>query len=231
MSPDGNHFYVTSGSDDAVVVFNRNLGTGMLTLNDAITVFSSNVGLPVELVSFEGKADGSRVALGWRTSTETNNAGFEIQTRTDGQTWRGIGYVEGHGTTVEAQSYSFITEDLVPGRHQFRLRQIDLDGSVEFSGTIEVAIEVPGTHHLSEAYPNPFNPGTQFTLVMAKAQDVRFEVFDINGRRIKTLHQGMLAENTPYEVRFEADDLPGGLYVIRVMGENFVDTRQVTLVK
>jgi hypothetical protein len=57
------------------------------------------------------------------------------------------------------------------------------------------------------------------------------EVFDVTGRLVQTLHEGVLAENIQYPFRFEADGLPGGMYVVRATGENFVETQQVMLAK
>jgi hypothetical protein len=187
--------------------------------------------LPVELVSFNSEVSGSKVTLTWQTASETNNAGFQIESRTDEQPWRQIGFVNGRGSTTEAQSYSFNTGDLTPGSYQFRLKQTDYDGSFEISSVVEVVVDVPGTHVLLPAYPNPFNPSTRLTLVVAREQNVRLEVYDVTGRHVRTLHNGMLAENTQHQFRFEADDLPGGMYVIKAIGENFTETQHVTLVK
>jgi hypothetical protein len=76
--------------------------------------------LPVELTSFEVRLDGDAVQLRWTTASETNNAGFEV-----------LHFVEGHGTTTEAQTYGFTAEELSAGRYVFRLRQIDYDGAFD----------------------------------------------------------------------------------------------------
>ena len=94
-----------------------------------------------------------------------------------------------------------------------------------------MTIEVPGTHALLPAYPNPFNPSTQFSLVVATEQQVRLDVYDVSGRHIQTMHEGMLSANVQHAFRFEADDLPGGLYVIRAVGETFSDSHKVMLAK
>jgi hypothetical protein len=72
---------------------------------------------------------------------------------------------------------------------------------------------------------------TQFSLVVAHEQHVSLDVYDVTGHHITTLYEGLIAENRPHLFRFEAADLPGGLYMIRATGENFVETQQVTLVK
>ena len=131
---------------------------------EAIDNFSmSDTPIPVELVSFDAVVNGTDVSLSWATVSETNNAGFEVQTLS-GENWNALAFVQGNGTTTEAQTYRFTAEDNAVGTHTFRLKQIDFDGAFEYSDELEVAVETPGTHLLTSAYPNPFNPQSQFTL-------------------------------------------------------------------
>lgn len=89
------------------------------------------------------------------------------------------------------QYYQFLTEKLAPGRHQFRLKQIDLDGSFTFSDALEVNVTIPGTFELSELFPNPFNPATSFTLAVVQEQPVQIEVIVARGRSVRTLFDGL----------------------------------------
>ena len=76
-------------------------------------------------------------------ATEKNNSGFVIErarlrsSNYDETSWERIGFVQGHGTTTEENSYSFIDENLKAGNYQYRLKQIDYDGSFEFSNIVE----------------------------------------------------------------------------------------------
>ncbi|MDX1440231.1 MAG: hypothetical protein R3284_10040, partial [Rubricoccaceae bacterium] len=83
--------------------------------------------VPVELTSFDAQVSGDDVVLSWETASETNNAGFEVQLK-QGNDWQVLGFVEGNGTTTEAQTYSYRAEDMDVGTHTFRLKQIDYDG-------------------------------------------------------------------------------------------------------
>jgi hypothetical protein len=82
---------------------------------------------------------------------------------------------------------------------------------------------------LSQAYPNPFSAKTQFTLSVDQSQRVRVEVFDLLGRRVATLHDGLVSARQPVQLTLEASNLPGGLYVYRATGDTFQVTRRVTL--
>ena len=186
--------------------------------------------LPVELTSFDALLSGNSAVLSWETSSELNNAGFEVQKRVNGE-FASIGYVAGNGTTNEAQSYSFTTGALAAGNHAFRLKQIDFDGTFAYSDevSVDVALETPAL--LSRAYPNPFNPQTQFTLTIARQQEVTIQVFDMLGRQVQTLYQGDLAPSEAHQFTFQASSLPSGRYFIRAVGEYFNNTQTVTLLK
>ena len=193
-------------------------------------LFLDEAELPVELTAFTATAAGADVLLSWQTAAETNNAGFEIEQRRAGA-WARIGFVEGHGTTLEPQRYHHRVEELSAGTYRFRLKQVDFDGAFAYSPEVEVAVGVPGAFHLSAAYPNPFNPETQFTLQLAQAQHVAVAVYDAVGRQVALLHEGPLEGGQTHRFRFTAAALPSGIYLVRVVGEQFSAARQVVLMK
>lgn len=191
--------------------------------------------LPVELVAFDALLEGTTVTLTWETASETNNAGFQVERleafHDEASTWRNTAFVEGHGTTTAAQTYTYRLPDLAPGRHRFRLKQIDYDGGFEYSPEVEVFVEVAGGYHFSENYPNPFNPTTSFTLILSHDQQVLIEIFDLLGRRVALLHEGTLVGEETHAFHFDASALSSGIYLIRAIGETFATTRPITLAK
>lgn len=194
-------------------------------------VACSNLALPVELTTFDALAAGHDVLLNWETASEVNNAGFEVEHRYFDGPFEHINFVEGYGTTNQPKTYTFRAEQLEAGRHYFRLKQVDYDGTFEYSPEIEVSVELPGTFELSNVYPNPFNPQAQFSLIVARAQQARVEVYDAQGRRVALLHNGTVEANELYRFTFDAHTLPSGLYLVRVLGETFMDTRSAVLMK
>ena len=186
--------------------------------------------IPVELVSFDAHTNGSDVVLAWETASETNNAGFEVQLK-NGDDWSVLGFVEGQGTTTEAQTYTFTAAGIDVGTHTFRLKQIDFDGAFEYSDEVEATIEVIGTHQLSNAYPNPFNPTSQFTLAVARDQRVTAELYNVLGQRVATLFNGTIEANSTRIVQIDGSALASGAYIVRVTGETFADALRVTLTK
>lgn len=186
--------------------------------------------LPVELTSFTSLVQGSRAVLHWETASETNNAGFEVQQRINGE-YQAIGFVNGRGTTTEKQRYTFRTRNLAAGSHDFRLKQIDFDGTFAYSKSVTAQIALAGAADMEKAYPDPFNPQTQFNLTIAREQNVTIAVYDMQGRLVQTLHQGALSPSEAHLFTFEAFNMPSGRYFIRAVGEFFNESQVVTLLK
>ena len=204
--------------------------TETITSFSTFTITDTFNPLPVELVSFDAVADFKDVILRWKTASETNNAGFEVQMAVD-DTFEALGYVEGNGTTLDPQQYQYRLTDLEAGNHVFRLKQIDFDGAFEYSPEVEIITQLPEVYALSPAYPNPFNPQTKFTLSVAREQQVRVEVYNLLGRRVALLFDGRLRAHQAHPFTFDASALPSGLYFYRATGQTFTATRKILLQK
>lgn len=196
--------------------------------------------LPVELVTFDALLDGDEVVLRWRTASETNNAGFEVQQRPpaeeteDDPEWRSTGFVEGMGTTATPQRYRHRVDELAPGHHVFRLKQVDFDGTFEYSPELEVVVATSDDYHLSPPYPNPLRgPGQRahFSLSVAQDQHVVVDVVDLLGRRVARLFEGTMTANRSKSFTFDADQLPTGMYQIRSRGAYFSASTSLVVVR
>lgn len=97
--------------------------------------------LPVELLSFTGKAVDEDVQLKWTTGSELDNDHFEIMRSDNGQAWSEIGRVPGSGTTTIPRNYSFTDSCPILGTNYYKLRQVDVDGESEDSHTISVDVD------------------------------------------------------------------------------------------
>jgi hypothetical protein len=186
--------------------------------------------LPVELADFRAVVSGEQAVLTWRTLSETNNDGFAVERRAAG-TFEQVGYVRGAGTSLEANDYRFRTEALSPGTHMFRLRQVDYDGTSSYSKEIEIDIALGSAYTLTRPYPNPAALSAVLELKVREAQHIRAEVFDYLGRRVETLHDGMVPANQPHRLVVDGSGLPSGAYFVHVVGRSFGTTRSVTVVK
>ncbi len=187
--------------------------------------------LPVELTAFEGTFKNGEVLLSWRTASEQNNAGFEIERSFDREAFTQIGFVRGAGTTTEAQSYTFTDRNSFNAEKvYYRLKQVDFDGQFEYSPIIEVNVSLPTKFALMQNYPNPFNPTTTIAYELPTRAKVLLKVYDMLGREVATLVNGEQTAGR-YAQPFNASGLSSGVYFYRLQAGNFVETKKMMLVK
>jgi hypothetical protein len=189
--------------------------------------------LPVELTSFEAQVKGEKVRLMWHTASETRNAGFDIQRQRSGVTgWTNVGFVEGHGTTAEPQTYSFVDESVpyVAGRLAYRLKQVDTDGTVTYSEEVEVLSDTPDQLALRGNFPNPFGVSTTIRYEVPIDGAIRLTVYDMLGRRVRTLINEE-QEAGRKEVVFNARGLSSGVYLLQLEANANTRTRKILIVR
>jgi Secretion system C-terminal sorting domain len=118
--------------------------------------------LPIELLYFRGKLQvNNQILLDWVTSSEQNNKGFEVQRIDKNGDWQIIAWVNGFGTTLEEQRYDLLDKNPFAGLNYYRLKQVDFDGTFEYSEVI--AIEVESRFNELEIFPNPTSGNLNFS--------------------------------------------------------------------
>ena len=190
------------------------------------------VELPVELVAFNANVTGKVVNISWQTATELNNRGFEVQRRSDKNTWQTVAFAKGKGTTTQSQSYSFsdnLDGLIASGKVYYRLKMIDYNGSYEYSTEVFVDL-LPKALDLAQNYPNPFNPSTTINWQSPVSGKQTLKVYDLLGNEVATL----VDENRnagSYEVEFNASHLASGVYLYRIQVGSYVQTKKMILMK
>jgi hypothetical protein len=186
---------------------------------------------PVELVSFNAEVKNNIVHLNWKTATEVNNYGFEIERSLDNEVWSKIGFVAGHGNSNSPKEYYFEDSKLSNNSYQYRLRQVDNDGSFAYSNIVKVNIDqLPNNFTLNQNYPNPFNPSTKISWQSPVSSRQTLKVYDIIGNEVATLVDEF-REAGNYEIDFNASQLTSGVYVYKITAGNFSDTKKMILSK
>jgi hypothetical protein len=190
--------------------------------------------IPVELTSFSANVNEGNVILNWSTATETNNQGFEVQRSLNGE-FVTVGFVQGNGTTTETKTYSYIDKNINDGSYSYRLKQVDFDGTFEYSNVVEVEILAPAEFNLAQNYPNPFNPSTMIAFNLAVDSKVSLNIFNVLGQEVATLINTNLVAGS-HQVNFDASSLNTGVYMYRIEaagidGTNFVDVKKMILTK
>ncbi len=222
------------------------LGSGNYSAIASFSTFSDFIvgnqdgPLPVELVSFKSVVKGTTVTLKWNTATEVDNYGFDIERSVinsgKAQNWEKIGFVQGAGNSNSPKEYSYSDKNLAGGKYMYRLKQVDTDGTFDYSPEVEGDIVIaPAAFALNQNYPNPFNPSTVITYQLPENSFVELQIYDILGNLISSLVNES-QEKGIYEVEFNATGLSGGIYLCRLNAEGngtrtFSAVKKLTLLK
>ena len=223
------------------------LGSGPFTLSSILplkaygTYIVGNDGvLPITLASFRGvSVRGKGVCLSWSTISEINNYGFEVErsVNMNGPYQTVSPLIQGHGTTNVPQSYTFTDESPVSGTAYYRLKQIDLDLTVEFFEPVAVSTaDVQGsesaqTFRLHQNYPNPFNPETEIQFAVDRTGPATVVVYNSIGQVVKTLYDGVAQTGQSYIVRFNGANFASGVYFCRLESMGKSDLRKMILMR
>jgi len=186
--------------------------------------------VPVELTLFAAVPKGNEIILSWSTATELNNLGFEIQRSIEGNEFFTIGFVNGHGTTTEQQNYTYTDKNLENGEYYYRLKQVDYDGSYEYSDVVEVDFAAFNSYLLEQNYPNPFNPTTTISFNVAEKSNVKISILNSIGEELaEVLNEEK--EAGYHQVEFNAANLPSGVYFYQLEAGEFISTKKMILLK
>ncbi|MEZ0543051.1 T9SS type A sorting domain-containing protein [Fibrella arboris] len=173
--------------------------------------------LPVNLLSFSAKASGLMASLDWATVSESTNAYFDVERSHDAQSFTRIGRVTGQGTTTARQQYSFTDETPVSGANYYRLKQIDTDGTFNYSPIRAVVIRANGELTLLG------NPVSNELILSGLIAGSTAELLDLTGQ-IRH-QQAVTADRMQVNVR----NLPSGTYLLRVVEPTGTLTKRVLI--
>ncbi len=197
--------------------------------------------VPVELTDFSSSITEDGVTLNWKTETETNNNGFEIERKKTADKdktteWNNMGFVPGHGTISIPSSYSFTDDKLSAGTYYYRLKQIDFNGDYKYSNEIKVNYSAPISYKLEQNFPNPFNPSTSIKYSISENSHVKISIYDMLGKLVETLVNKNETAGI-YSVKWNASNLAAGVYIYRIDAvsengnENFSSVKKMILLK
>lgn len=202
-----------------------------------VILFSGGIDVvPVELITLSAFIQEGKVNLKWSTASETNNSGFEIERTTalkkshQTEVWEKIGFEKGNGTTTNRSFYSFVDEFPPNGKLFYRLKQIDYDGTIEYSDVIELEVGTPLDYLLEQNFPNPFNPITTIRFTTPVSGIVKLSIFNSLGERIELLTNGFL-EAGFHKVNWDASNYSSGVYYYRLESNNYSSIKKMILLK
>jgi hypothetical protein len=224
---------VTGLSEATTYYFRMNVvdhGGNVAGLSNVASMWTT----PVELSSFVGRVTNENIVLlEWSTASESNNLGFHVERRLESADWQDVGFVKGVGTTSDQQYYTFSDVPGASGDWNYRLKQVDADGTIEYSDPITVSIATPQQFALAQNYPNPFNPETTITFEIPEAADgqMKLIIYDMLGRAVRTLVNEQALSGF-YNIKWDGTDDAGvqtssGVYVYRLVAGDFTATKKM----
>ena len=155
--------------------------------------------------------------------------GFEIE-RAQNDQWQKIEFLEGKGTTTEIQNYSFKDHNVVSGKYNYRLKQIDFDGTVNYSNIVDVELNGITSFSLEQNYPNPFNPSTKISWQATVSTHHVLKVYDVLGNEVATLVDAYKPAGS-FEIQFDAGSLSSGVYFYKLQAGDFTSLKKMLLTK
>ena len=163
--------------------------------------------LPVQLTSFTATRAASGVQVAWATASEKNSDHFVVERSLDGSTFASVTKVAAHGTTALSHTYASLDAAAPAALLYYRLRQVDLDGTVAYSPVVTVAATDGAIAEFALA-PNPARESVSFLTAAPTAYTVRNTL----GQLVRS---GTTAAGTN---SLPVSELPAGVYFFELHG-------------
>ncbi len=225
-------WYFISTSDSTVGIYLIRVYVG-LSADTASSHFAD-----VQVTDFVSSVGPGTVTLTWKSVSEKNNAGFNLLRQIQGNTsfaaiasYKTDDSLVGLGTSSIGKVYQFTDKQAsFDSTYLYLLQCESTDGTPEDLTTLSVTDNVPNTCDLLQNYPNPVNPTTKIVYQVTGTNHVTLRVYDVLGREIKTLVDEVKSPER-YEIKFDAGNLPSGVYFYRITAGSFSKTRKLVVVK
>ncbi|MFT6148930.1 MAG: hypothetical protein ACJAUH_001616 [Saprospiraceae bacterium] len=187
--------------------------------DDCGFVNSSPAVLPVEFTYVRAGVLNNSVKVEWETASELNNEVFFIERSVDGLTFTEIGNQQGAGTSLEVIQYSFIDVAPIAGVNYYRIRQVDFDGTMEYSAVVKA--EVAKSSFVVSINPTASSSQVQIILGETYKQDLNVAVYDALGRTI--MNSAINAGNNLLPI--DISNFTNGQYFVRLFNETETITK------
>lgn len=177
--------------------------------------------LPVELIDFNAIKENESVRLNWSTASEENNDYFEIEHSVNAVDFTTIGNINGAGNSSRISNYTFLDEHPVSGYNYYRLKQVDVDGSFQYSKIKSVYFEENQTKTTINIYPNPTTDFVNILFNNKSIQPINIEIIDVLGKVVDNIQNVNLPNGaTAYSINVAS--LSNGFYNIRIIQDQSI---------
>jgi hypothetical protein len=216
---------------------------GGITANGAWTLTEGTgqgIALPLALISFGARNLDGGVLVDWVSAPGIRTSQVELLRAPAEFPWE-LELVHAAQVTIGDDGGQAFDPTAVDGeRYVYQIRLTAANGFVTVSSQVEIEVRHDGQPRVRRAvvgqnFPNPFNPNTSIMFEVPRAMEVRLEIYDVRGRRVRVLFNG-LAPAGPSTVDWDGLDDTGrpvasGVYNYALFSEDGTSARRMTLVK
>jgi hypothetical protein len=199
---------------------------GMSGFSKMATV-QGNSPLPVELISFNGTAEGSHNSIYWKSAVETNFSHYELESSEDGIEFLKISSVNPLGNVTTFNTYNYLDFYRYSPITYYRLKMIDLDYTFKYSNIISVENDIAASQSLL-IYPNPASNELYIKLSVPGEKEASLVIYDVLGR---TIHQQKIDLTQGLDNTYiNTSTFPTGTYIINITsGNSFSENTKVII--
>ena len=193
------------------------IGTTTFDISSPIAKFIASIPtpLPVNVISFTGKAIAAGNQLNWTVAQEIDFSHYEVLRSDNGRDFNAVGTVYALNNSLDMKSYSFVDADAKSDLSYYKLRLVDNNGSVAYSSLVVVSrTNIVPT--VSNVFPNPASTQLNVELNGVATDNMTVTIQDLTG---KILYQAenVSAQSSVYS--FDINTLNRGVYIIRIQDE------------
>ncbi len=184
---------------------------------DPLSVLGTGT-LGVKITGFTAWKNNKEIILNWKTSSEINNRGFEIQKSVEGINWNKIGFVNGSINSSVEKTYQFTDVNPLSGKNFYRLLQLDIDNKATYSPVVSVKFLQQGVYTISN---NPGN-GLYHLHIESTIEKINYSIIDANGRKIISK-----VNNGTQDQIIDITNYSSGIYLLRIQKGNDLFTEKL----
>lgn len=193
----------------------------------------TNNPLPVIYAYFKGSKQDNGVQLNWATASEINSDYFVIERSLDGKNFSQINKVQAAGNSIVNQFYSYLDKEALQLGAKvvyYRLNQIDLDGSEEYSPIVAINLNEKDAFKVQEILPNPFKNNLELVINSSEELSINIELSNLNGQVL--VNKKVNTEAGSQRLRIEeADQLPEGIYFVKIHTGAYSEVHKLIKIK
>jgi hypothetical protein len=183
-----------------------------------VVVSGSCPSLPVELIYFIGEEQNCDVLIQWATQTEENASHFEVQRSNNGIDFEKIAELSAIGHSTRTEYYDYLDTEVNTQDNYYRLKQIDLDGTFEYSEIILIKVNCFDQSVKDvNIYPNPLFYNNEINVTfnsIVTDQEVEVKIYDARG--VIVLLQKISVNEGYNAISLSIGELPAANYFLNI---------------